>query len=503
MSAELAVASASRCKIKSLWLLQAYKRRECDQRTCLSLIQKVKSFTPPKLDHLHTSLPSSASAPLSSCRYVLHAVQYIKYHIYSQNHAQKINNEHPSTQAYELRNAGAVIHGHSVNAMLATMLDPDASEFRATHLEMIKGIANHGFYSNMIVPIIENTARECELTDRLRDVMQKYPQSNAVLVRRHGVYVWGDSWVQAKTQFECYDYIFEAAVRMKQLGMDASAAPAPPAVENGHHAEPAAKRAKKVANGNGVAAKNDSRKKQPSCIVLDIEGTVAPITFVSEVLFPYARQRLRSHLESSFDSKETQKDIELIRSQAREDGEDFPPAAASSRQAIIDAAVKVCERHMDADRKSTALKSLQGHIWREGFSSGELRGELYRDVPDALAAWRLQGIKTYVYSSGSRQAQRDLFSHTTVGDLRPYISGFFDTTSGSKIEKASYENIELALGVDGPGDILFATDNIFEARAAAAAGWEVVIADRPGNKELPKDCEFRVVQSMMGLFTNW
>jgi methionine salvage enolase-phosphatase E1 len=76
---------------------------------------------------------------------------------------------------------------------------------------------------------------------------------------------------------------------------------------------------------------------------------------------------------------------------------------------------------------------LQGHIWREGFQSGELKGELFRDVPDALVRWRAQGIKTYIYSSGSREAQKNLFGHTTVGDMRPYLYGFFDTTSGPKV----------------------------------------------------------------------
>lgn len=84
--------------------------------------------------------------------------------------------------AYELRGAGAVIHSHSINAVMATMLDPQSSEFRVTHVEMIKGIAGHGFYDNCIVPIIENTARECELTDRLRQAIKDYPRANAVLV---------------------------------------------------------------------------------------------------------------------------------------------------------------------------------------------------------------------------------------------------------------------------------------------------------------------------------
>ena len=65
--------------------------------------------------------------------------------------------------------------------------------------------------------------------------MADYPESNAVLVRRHGVYVWGKDWIQAKTQAECYDYLFEAALRMHALGIDAARPPAPLPVSNGHH----------------------------------------------------------------------------------------------------------------------------------------------------------------------------------------------------------------------------------------------------------------------------
>ena len=107
-----------------------------------------------------------------------------------------------------------MLHSHSPASVLATMLDPSADVFKVTHLEMIKGIEGHGFYGECVVPIIENTARECELTDRLRAAIAAHPKSNAVLVRRHGVYVWGKDWIQAKTQAECYDYLFDAAVRM-------------------------------------------------------------------------------------------------------------------------------------------------------------------------------------------------------------------------------------------------------------------------------------------------
>ena len=90
------------------------------------------------------------------------------------------------------------------------------------HLLRLQGIAEHGYYDNCTVPIIENTARECELTDRLRQAIKDYPRSQAVLVRRHGVYVWGPTWIQAKTQAECYDYLFEAAIKMKAMGVDAT-----------------------------------------------------------------------------------------------------------------------------------------------------------------------------------------------------------------------------------------------------------------------------------------
>jgi methylthioribulose-1-phosphate dehydratase len=120
--------------------------------------------------------------------------------------------------AFRLRNAGAVLHSHSQNAMLATLLYGDL--FRITGIEMAKGIQGHGVFDMTEVPIIENTAQECELADSLRDAIIAHPKSNAVLVRGHGVYVWGKDWIQAKTQAECYDYLFEAAVRMKQLGID-------------------------------------------------------------------------------------------------------------------------------------------------------------------------------------------------------------------------------------------------------------------------------------------
>lgn len=119
--------------------------------------------------------------------------------------------------AIRVRDAGTVIHSHSVHAMLATLLF--AAEFSVSHLEMIKGIEGHGFHDRLTVPIIENTARECDLALSLEQAMLAYPRTQAVLVRRHGVYVWGRDWIRAKTQAECYDYLFRAAVEMRRMGI--------------------------------------------------------------------------------------------------------------------------------------------------------------------------------------------------------------------------------------------------------------------------------------------
>lgn len=120
--------------------------------------------------------------------------------------------------AYQLRNAGAVLHSHSMNAMMASLIYDNT--FRITGVEMQKGIEGEGVFDTLEVPIIENTAHECELADSLKAAILTHPKTHAVLVRGHGVYIWGKDWVQAKTQAECYDYLFEAAVRMKQAGID-------------------------------------------------------------------------------------------------------------------------------------------------------------------------------------------------------------------------------------------------------------------------------------------
>ncbi|TFK23067.1 Methylthioribulose-1-phosphate dehydratase [Coprinopsis marcescibilis] len=125
--------------------------------------------------------------------------------------------------SFTLRDAGSCIHTHSQHAVMATLLWP-GEVFKISHLQMIKGIRLAGtgkalsYLDTLVVPIIENTPHEEDLKDSMAEAMKKYPDAAAVLVRRHGVYVWGTDWEKAKTQTECLDYLFEVSVKMKQAG---------------------------------------------------------------------------------------------------------------------------------------------------------------------------------------------------------------------------------------------------------------------------------------------
>ncbi len=135
---------------------------------------------------------------------------------------------------------------------------------------------------------------------------------------------------------------------------------------------------------------------------------------------------------------------------------------------------------MDRDRKSTGLKSLQGKIWEEGYRSGELRSEVYPDVAPALERWRGQGIEIAIFSSGSVQAQRSLFTNTVAGDLTRFIRDYFDTTTGPKTAPESYARIAAALE-RSTSEVVFVSDIAAELDAALTAGMQTALCVRkPG-----------------------
>ena len=149
---------------------------------------------------------------------------------------------------------------------------------------------------------------------------------------------------------------------------------------------------------------------------------------------------------------------------------------------------------------ATTLKSFQGKMWKEGYASGELVGHVYPDFVPALNWCRDNGVKVCIYSSGSVAAQKLLFAHTEHGDVTSHFGGHYDTTSGSKMESASYGSIARALGVE-TREVIFVSDLEAEVRAADAAGMVAVVAARPGNAPLSGATKERypVVRSLLQL----
>ncbi len=216
-------------------------------------------------------------------------------------------------------------------------------------------------------------------------------------------------------------------------------------------------------------------------VLMDVEGTTTALSFVVDVLFPYAAARLdgacaRAALPGA--------DPELAAAVARLRAEHAEESARDRALPPFGDGAPYARFLMAADRKSTGLKELQGLLWEEGYRSGELRGHVFPDVPGALAAWRAAGIALRVFSSGSVRAQRLLFGHTDGGDLTPLFAGFHDTTTGAKLDPAAYRTIAEAFGEE-PAALLFLSDTVGELDAAAAAGYRTGRLDRPGNRPQP------------------
>jgi enolase-phosphatase E1 len=223
----------------------------------------------------------------------------------------------------------------------------------------------------------------------------------------------------------------------------------------------------------------------PRAILLDIEGTTTPIAFVHDVLFSYARDHVREFLAENPDAE----DIALLREEHVVDASEAPPLTDQ-----IESLAAYVEWLIKLDRKSTALKSLQGKIWRQGYQEGSLKSQVFADVKPAFERWRERGLKIAIFSSGSVLAQQLLFAHTEVGDLTPFIDSYFDTKVGKKGEAESYRKIAEVMRWS-PQEILFISDVVAELDAAMQAGMRSLLSIRPGNSPQPHAEQYRAIHS--------
>jgi enolase-phosphatase E1 len=203
--------------------------------------------------------------------------------------------------------------------------------------------------------------------------------------------------------------------------------------------------------------------KHIQAIVTDIEGTTSSISFVKDILFPYARENLASYVAAH------PLQVESVLSDIR--------LKLNDAALTTDKIIEILMGWIDEDRKETSLKSLQGMIWENGYKQGYFKGHVYDDAAEMLQHWFDQGLKIFIYSSGSVAAQKLLYGYSDHGDLTPLFSGYFDTTTGPKHEASSYSVISQAIKIM-PSHILFLSDQVREIQAAHQAGFQTILVDR-------------------------
>lgn len=210
-------------------------------------------------------------------------------------------------------------------------------------------------------------------------------------------------------------------------------------------------------------------------ILTDIEGTTSAVSFVFDVLFPYAVEHLPAFVLEHAHEPQVAQLLDAVREDSAE------PEADTIR------VIEILLQWIADDRKATPLKALQGMIWQQGYANGQLKGHVYPDAVEALKRWKQQGYALYVYSSGSIQAQKLIFGCSEAGDLSPLFSGYFDTTSGPKREVGSYQRIAEAIGL--PADaIVFLSDVVEELDAAQQAGMQTIGLVREGGELAGHEC---------------
>ena len=226
-------------------------------------------------------------------------------------------------------------------------------------------------------------------------------------------------------------------------------------------------------------------------LLLDIEGTTCPVSFVSDILFPFAKQQLSQYIKQHWDKSPQNKTIQAAK---KEWLDDKSPESIQIKQQVakleteeMDGLIQYLKHLISIDKKSTALKDLQGKIWEHGYSNGDLKSQLFPETAECLRQWHEQGITLSVYSSGSIQAQQLLYRHSSNGDLEDLFSHWFDTHTGPKKSTKSYTTIAKKLH-SSPNKIWFVSDNGAECDSARSAGMHTLFSLRDGNPDRdPRD----------------
>lgn len=216
------------------------------------------------------------------------------------------------------------------------------------------------------------------------------------------------------------------------------------------------------------------------CILIDIEGTIAPISFVKEVLFPYAREKISNYVLKNLEVESVQDALYITKQSFSELTEDIASQLgfSSINNPRPKDLIRLLEYYIDEDVKHPGLKSLQGLIWRSGYEDKDFTSIIYDEVPGALQQWKSQGLRLAIYSSGSIEAQKLFFTFSNYGNVLDFFETQFDLSTGSKKDKNSYLKIaeNMSLKVE---QILFLSDSKAELVAASKAGLQSLQLRRP------------------------
>lgn len=251
-----------------------------------------------------------------------------------------------------------------------------------------------------------------------------------------------------------------------------------------------------------------STKLAIKTLLLDIEGTICPISFVKDILYPYAKKTSQEqipNLAQYFPLTESTSSDNPTENALLSYLKNFPANTVQSADQLVNHITTL----INNDVKDPALKTLQGYLWKSGYESGKIKAPLFDDV--------VSGIKHYsqsldhgvsIYSSGSVAAQLLLFKHVENPsdpsgpgiDITSFLTEYFDTVNaGSKLVKDSYKTIAEKLQLS-PEEILFLSDNPLEIDAAVEAGFNAYLTVRPGNAPVSKDVvsqkQYKVVTSL-------
>ena len=211
-------------------------------------------------------------------------------------------------------------------------------------------------------------------------------------------------------------------------------------------------------------------------VILDIEGTTTPIEFVHSTLFDYVKENVETFLHNNYYRSEIAACIERLR-MLPDLPLEFVPEDKYSTEHFLNSVSSTIRYLIAKDSKAAPLKEIEGFIWEEGYRNGNIRGEVYDDVPNAFKKWRMANIGIYIYSSGSVLSQRLLFGTTVHGDLTVYIDGFFDTAVGKKTDPESYGRISEKIGKDKK-NLIFISDSDREILAARESGMHALLINR-------------------------